>query len=127
MGSVKATTFLADGAASVESEGHKYPPRGIFGGSDGTTAKLTYRPKNGGDIALPSKVPYHRFGEGDKVISYRACGGGYGDPFVREPADVLDDVLDGYVSVEDARRDYGVVIEGKAVDGAATQGLRAAR
>ena len=127
VGSVKATTFLADGAASVESEGHKYPPRGIFGGSDGTTAKLTYQPKNGGDIALPSKVPYHRFGEGDKVISYRACGGGYGDPFVRDPADVLDDVLDGYVSVEDARRDYGVVIEGKAVDGAATQGLRAAR
>ena len=61
------------------------------------------------------------------MISYRACGGGYGDPFVREPADVLDDVLDGYVSIEDARRDYGVVIERKAVNGAATQELRAAR
>jgi N-methylhydantoinase B len=37
-------------------------------------------------------------------------GGGYGDPFARPPERVLDDVVDGYVSLEAAERDYGVVI-----------------
>ena len=127
VGTVRETTFLADGAASVESEGHKYPPKGIFGGHDGTTAKLIYKPKDGEEVSLPSKLPYYTFGEGDKVVSYRACGGGYGDPFERDSGDVLDDVLDGYVTADDARRYYGVAIEGKAVDAAATQKLRAPR
>jgi len=37
-------------------------------------------------------------------------GGGYGDPFQRPVALVLDDVVNGYVSLEAAERDYGVVI-----------------
>jgi N-methylhydantoinase B len=37
-------------------------------------------------------------------------GGGYGDPFAREPLRVLDDVVNGYVSIEAAEREYGVVV-----------------
>jgi N-methylhydantoinase B len=37
-------------------------------------------------------------------------GGGWGDPFEREPDLVLEDVLRGLVSIEAAERDYGVVI-----------------
>ena len=37
-------------------------------------------------------------------------GGGYGDPFERDPNAVLEDVLNGYVSIEAAAREYGVVI-----------------
>jgi len=40
----------------------------------------------------------------------QAGGGGYGDPFERDPNAVLEDVLNGYVSIEAAARDYGVVI-----------------
>lgn len=62
-------------------------------------------------------------------------GGGWGDPMTREPARVLADVRNGYVSIEGARSAYGVVIhgdpardpEGLAVDEAATQKLRAGR
>jgi N-methylhydantoinase B len=39
-------------------------------------------------------------------------GGGWGDPLDREPADVLRDVRDEYVSREGAERDYGVVVHG---------------
>ena len=39
-------------------------------------------------------------------------GGGYGDPFTRDPARVLKDVRDGYVSIVGAARDYGVVVDG---------------
>lgn len=38
-------------------------------------------------------------------------GGGYGDPLRRDPRAVLEDVVDDYVSLERARRDYGVVLE----------------
>ena len=38
-------------------------------------------------------------------------GGGYGPPHERDPELVLADVVDGYVSIEAARRDYGVVVE----------------
>jgi N-methylhydantoinase B/oxoprolinase/acetone carboxylase alpha subunit len=38
-------------------------------------------------------------------------GGGYGDPLDREPGTVLEDVLDEYVSIEQARALYGVVID----------------
>jgi len=38
-------------------------------------------------------------------------GGGYGDPLERDPKRVLEDVVDDYVSVERALKDYGVVID----------------
>jgi N-methylhydantoinase B len=37
-------------------------------------------------------------------------GGGYGDPQERDPQAVLRDVIAGYVSIEAAERDYGVVV-----------------
>ena len=43
-------------------------------------------------------------------------GGGWGNPLDREPQAVLDDVLDEYVSVEGAERDYGVVLSGSLED-----------
>jgi N-methylhydantoinase B len=44
-------------------------------------------------------------------------GGGWGDPFEREPELVLRDVLEGRVSEESAERDYGVVVrDGKLVE-----------
>jgi N-methylhydantoinase B len=54
-------------------------------------------------------------------------GGGYGDPRDREPERVLADVRSGLVSPLRAREDYGVVIDGDAVDAAATDALRAER
>ncbi|MCP2255988.1 N-methylhydantoinase B [Prauserella aidingensis] len=51
---------------------------------------------------------------GDTFGRPSAGGGGYGDPLERDPSQVLEDVVDGYVSVERAQRDYGVVVH--AVD-----------
>lgn len=66
-------------------------------------------------------------------------GGGYGDPYQRPIAMVLHDVINGYVSLEAAEREYGVVIRYKGspeqlvrppelyvVDEAATKLLRTA-
>ena len=54
------------------------------------------------------------------------AGGGYGQPFARDPQRVLDDVLDGLISVDTARRDFGVVISADGtVDVDATARARA--
>jgi N-methylhydantoinase B len=55
------------------------------------------------------------------------CGGGYGDPLERDAQAVLQDVLDEYVSVENARSQYGVVLahDLSRVDEAATERRRA--
>ncbi len=54
-----------------------------------------------------SDVPIFK---GDVFSRPTAGGGGYGDPLDRDPKAVLEDVIDDYVSVERARKDYGVVI-----------------
>jgi N-methylhydantoinase B len=55
-------------------------------------------------------------------------GGGWGDPLERDPALVLRDVRNDFVSPDAAREDYGVVLTGDppAVDEAATRELREA-
>jgi N-methylhydantoinase B len=54
--------------------------------------------------------------EGDEFDRPSSGGGGFGDPLLRDPALVLEDVIDDYVSVERARKDYGVVITSVAAD-----------
>ena len=59
-----------------------------------------------------------------------AGGGGYGDPLLRDPDVVQQDVIRGLVSVQSARDDYGVVIsdsESYEIDRSATEALRTDR
>jgi N-methylhydantoinase B len=63
------------------------------------------------------------------------AGGGWGDPFARDPERVLRDVRDEYLTIAAAERDFGVVItgdphadpEGLVLDGPATERARTAR
>ncbi len=48
--------------------------------------------------------------QGDQFTRPSAGGGGHGDPLLRDPQAVREDVADEYVTVEGARRDYGVVV-----------------
>jgi N-methylhydantoinase B len=65
----------------------------------------------------------------DVLVNHSGGGGGWGDPFERDPAAVLADVLNEYVSLDAARDDYGVVIDPATmtVDAAATSASRAER
>jgi len=47
---------------------------------------------------------------GDSFTRPSAGGGGFGDPLERDPEAVREDVADGYVSIERAANDYGVVV-----------------
>jgi N-methylhydantoinase B len=105
----------------IQSGRYRYPPEGLFGGQDGVKARFLVNGKPGNPYGLTQLNP------GDVVLMDAAGGGGYGDPLEREPESVEADVVDGYVSVEGARKHYGVVIDPKTlnVDIAATEKLRA--
>ena len=107
--------FLVDeGKLTNLSDRQKVPPYGLFGGRPGGLGRTVINP--GGDEQVVHGKASREFAYGD-VISFQQSGaGGYGDPLEREPRRVLEDVLDDYVSIEAARGEYGVVIEGRGVD-----------
>lgn len=98
-------------------------PEGRFGGRDGRAGRVSL---SSGE-ALKSKgrqpVPFD-----ERLVLELPGGGGYGDPTERDQAAVAADVLDGLITVEDARRDYGVVLRGDgSLDEEATGALRCRR
>jgi N-methylhydantoinase B len=106
LGSIRDTQFLEAGGFSIEGDGNKYPPRGLFGGLDGTPGAMILNAGTPSEISLPSKIPYRKTVAGDTIRTIRPSGGGYGDPRERDPAAVREDVLDGTVSEETARKHY---------------------
>jgi len=53
---------------------------------------------------------------GTEALVLTAGGGGWGNPLEREPAKVQWDVLEGYISLDSAREDYGVVLDPVTLD-----------
>jgi len=131
-GVVKSQRYLTPGFMTHESDRHEDVPWGVFGGKEGAVGKLEIHNIHSGETRQEySKFSGLRTEIGDVVSYFSPCGGGYGDPLDRDPAKVLDDVLDGFIQAEHARDDYGVVLAevddgyGWAVDPAATEKLRA--
>jgi N-methylhydantoinase B len=113
--------------------GMKYPMPGIAGGKPGAPNKLTIRWGSDDPYVVEHTANWVPMSAGEKINYDYGGGGGWGDPLDRDPRAVLDDVLDEYVSVEGAERDYGVVLRGSLadltleIDEAATAELRASR
>ena len=128
LGSVREFVYLSDGGASVEGEGHEFAPWAFAGGNPGDTAELRLIRGDGTVERLPSKVPHMKIRAGERFVCVGPDGGGYGDPLARQPERVCDDVADGLLSTEVARRDYGVVLTPAGeIDAAQTARLRAER
>ena len=72
---------------------------------------------------------YEAMAPEDVLVNCSGGGGGWGDPFKRDPEKVLADVCNGYVSLASAKQAYGVVIhpETMAIDVTATTALRSGR
>jgi N-methylhydantoinase B len=104
----------------IQSGRFRYAPDGLFGGQPGARARFLINGENGNPYGLTQLVP------GDVVVMDAAGGGGYGEPYERDPELVLRDVTDGYVTPDRARNE-GVIIDQKqmTVDAQATEKLRA--
>ena len=107
-------------------EAQQNPSRGVRGGLASPPTEVWMLNAAGERVAVPP-VAALELQPGERIVSVSAGGGGYGDPFTRDPAAVLHDVLEGWVSRERAREVYGVMLSesGEAVDVAATEARRA--
>jgi len=104
--------------------GSERRPWALAGGREGTNNYLQY--VRGTAVDRHGRVARVALADGDLVRSVTGTGGGFGDPRDREPERVRDDVLDGYVTVERARAEYGVVLDASTLelDAAETARLR---
>ena len=105
-------------------------PQGAFGGQDGGVNKVVVARK--GETYIPphlSKDQDIRIEAGDSITVMTPGGGGYGDPFRRDPALVARDVSRGYYTAEQARAMFMVALDPAAgtIDQTATAQLRSAR
>jgi len=96
--------------------GMKYPSQGIAGGHDGSPNHLRVRVGGTEEYTVEHTALYVPLDPGERIEYAFAGGAGWGDPLARDPQAVCDDVLDEYVSLEAAERDYGVVLTGKLAD-----------
>jgi N-methylhydantoinase B len=63
-----------------------------------------------GETILPPKVTNHPFKAGDVLTMAGSGGGGVGNPFERDEAEVLNDLQEHKVSIASAKEQYGVAI-----------------
>jgi N-methylhydantoinase B len=128
LGAIYEIETLADGDTEVFLLGErgKFPPFGVNGGGPAALNRFFYATPDGErSPPLVSKITDVRIRQGMRVRLETPGGGGFGDPFTREPDRVARDVALGYVSVEAARRDYGVALGANdEVDSAETARLR---
>ena len=110
---------------SILAERNKIQPWGLFGGKPGALGEYLLQKPDSRIVKLKSKCTV-KMTEGDILVIRTPGGGGYGDPYERAPNLVLQDVANGLVSSESARRDYGVVVDGEhmVVDLKGTEDLR---
>jgi N-methylhydantoinase B len=104
----------------------RFRPWGTLGGKAGEPSNFIRNPGTArqqvlGNTDLVVADP------GDIIHIHSPGGGGRGSPLDREPERVLLDVERGYVSLEAAEAEYGVVIRDGTIAVAATQDLRSAR
>lgn len=82
----------------------KHGAQGLFGGGVGQPGVILHNgePLRKGVLSLA---------QGDRAVLLTPSGGGFGDPLERDVERVVADVADGYVSLEQAREQYGVALD----------------
>ena len=98
------------GTVSCIGARERFGAPGIFAGEEGGTSGLilnqgTESERNLGVLCLHEPVA-----AGEIMSMWAGGGGGYGDPLDRPVEKVVEDVKDEYVSIEQARTQYGVLV-----------------
>jgi N-methylhydantoinase B len=119
-----AYRFLADGEISIHDDRWFTYPWGVNGGLPGGRSRKLLERADGSTRTLPSKCDHVQVRAGDMLHYITWGGGGWGDPYERDPELVALEVRRGLVTAEGARR-YGVALtDSGTVDAEATRTLR---
>jgi N-methylhydantoinase B len=101
---------LEDARFSIRSTKHIIGPNGLAGGLAGRTGAITVISVDGASQQLPTRYADYPLAAGDRFVLDTPGGGGIGDPAKRDPKALASDLKDGYVTLESAKKDYGVDI-----------------
>ena len=124
LGLEKSWRPLVPTSLLIRSDRQRHPPFGLTGGAPGGFSSNTVFRLSGDEEALPPMFS-DGLAVGERYHHVQAGGGGWGDPLERSPDRVADDVRNGKVGREAARRRYGVILyDDLAVDAEATASTR---
>jgi N-methylhydantoinase B len=110
-------------------ENTKFPPYGLAGGRAGRPGMILLNPDTSEARQIPPVGDSVRLKRGDLLRLMTCGGGGWGDPFKRDPLLVQQDVARGFVSAKGAFDDYGVALDPLSleIDKATTEECRKSR
>jgi N-methylhydantoinase B len=95
---------------------HKFLPWAMHGGQQGSKNYMRMIFKDGREPVAMGKTARFHLKKGDVARLITATGGGYGDPRQRPVEAVQADVRNGYITLEQAERDYGVVLNPQTLE-----------
>ncbi len=104
--SVRDTSIL-----NVALTGVRHTSPGFAGGKNGASSRYVLNWGTEHEEEILESAANRPSPPGTIIATFKGGGGGWGEPFTRDPHKVLDDVLDEHVSVEQAEKQYGVVID----------------
>lgn len=104
---IREYELLEDATVVRRFDKSRYPPKGLEGGHDGQGAKFTINPGTPQEFVSPSSGKWD-LKKGDRFMLQTAAGGGYGQPALRDPVDVVHDMAEGTVTREAAEKLYDV-------------------
>ena len=119
--------YLADHVTvQVRSDRQTRPPYGLHGGEPPRPSAVLVKRTGDEDWQRMTSKVLLNLNKGDLLRGEWPGGGGWGSPLARDPRAVLDDVVEGKISVSRAKQVYGVVIDDRrpAIDWDATARLR---
>lgn len=126
LGVARSYRLLADEASlQLRADRMKIRPYGLAGGDEAGPAVNEITTREGNHVSLPSKIN-RKMDRGELVRHVQPGGGGFGDPFMRDPQRVARDVWNTKISAGYAREHHGVVVDPDTgeLDEAATAVLR---
>jgi N-methylhydantoinase B len=111
LGFARAYRILTDEVRfSMRTDKHDIAPFGSSCGLAGGKGACIVASGTNIEKRLPSRFGDYRLQTDDLVCIERPGGGGLGNPLRRPVDKVVDDVRQGYLTVERARTDYGVAV-----------------
>jgi N-methylhydantoinase B len=123
-GAIREYEVLCKGAISASFGRSIEQPWGLDGGTAGSCNSIEV--VRGSETIKGARLPTLALEPGDRVKLITGGGGGFGDPLTRPAGEVVEDVLNGYLTVEEARGNYAVVVSDDGeLDQRATNKLRA--
>ena len=115
-GCIRTYRAMSDGQSLTASFGrNKFPAWGAAKGADGSYNSFEIHRADGTVEGPFGIIARANLNKNDAVKMTTCTGGGYGDPFERDPKHVAMDVKNGYITLKQAADDYGVVLDPKSL------------